>query len=207
MRPATNGPRSLTRTSDLAAVRRIADARVARDRQGRVGGGHRVHVVDLAARRLPAVELATVPGREAALAERHVARRRHVLAAERLVRLVGAAGADRLDARLGVGDARQVGRRIGARPVGVARQRARLRRHGARRLAGGSGGATAQHRCHREGPSESRRAGRRQDEAHGDAPYPNAAHALPPPLRLPPPASQPVRLRRRFREERRGSIP
>ena len=111
---------------DHAAVGGIPDPRVARDRQRRVRRGHRVHVVDLAARRGPAMELASVPRGQAALAERHIACRRHVVVAEHLVRLVRAARADRLDARLGIGQAGQIGGRVRARPVGIARQRRAL---------------------------------------------------------------------------------
>ena len=50
---------------DAAAVGRVAHARIARQRQRRVRGGHRVHVVDLAVGGAPAMELAPVPGGQA----------------------------------------------------------------------------------------------------------------------------------------------
>ena len=62
--------------------------RIRRQRQRRVRRGHRVHVVDLSDRGLFAVELASVPGRDAALLVRAQRRRRHVFPAKHRVRPV-----------------------------------------------------------------------------------------------------------------------
>ena len=63
------------------AGRDVGHARIRRQRQRRMRGGHRVHVVGLADRRLLAVELAAVPRRDAALLVRPQRGRRHVVLA------------------------------------------------------------------------------------------------------------------------------
>ena len=66
-RLSTNGPRSLTFTTTRLPFVEIRDLDPGRQRQRRVRGRHRVHVVGLAARGREPVEIAAVPRRDAAL--------------------------------------------------------------------------------------------------------------------------------------------
>src|SRR5512134_2914662 len=110
------------------AVGEVGDARVARDRQDRVRGGHLVHVVLLAAGGRVAVVALAIPARRAALLEDAHLRERHVLAAHGLVGTVGIA-VQRLGLRHGVrhgGNARGI-----ARPVVLVVAAGALLRRGA----------------------------------------------------------------------------
>ena len=73
-----NGPRSLTRTTTLAAVLRVAHHGVAGQRHGLVRRRHRVHVVDLAGGGAAAVKGPAVPGGDAGLGDRRILRERRV---------------------------------------------------------------------------------------------------------------------------------
>ncbi len=123
---------------------------------------HRVHVVDLAGRRALAVELAAVPGADAALPVRRARQVRHVVDAEHVVRTVRAARV-LLDARHGVGKQVEVGRRMVAGPVVEVVAAALPRR--ARRVRGDAGvrrRRAARGRFGRPAPPGRRRAGREQ---------------------------------------------
>src|SRR5258706_12144787 len=96
---------------DAATVRKVGDAGVRRQRQRRVGGTHRVHVVRLACRRFLVVEPAPVPRREPALLVWPEAGRRYIVAAEHRVRAVGET-AERLESRDRVGETVEVRGRI-----------------------------------------------------------------------------------------------
>ena len=100
----------------LAAIAQVGDLGVARDRQGLVRGGHRVHVVRLAERGGRGMESGAVPRGRAAL-DPAVALRHHVVAlAEHFVERWIAARAARFGARHGVGNREHVGGRLRARP-------------------------------------------------------------------------------------------
>ena len=120
---------------DHALARRdVGHARIGGQRQRRVGGRHRVHVVGLADRRLLAMELAAVPRCDAALLVRAERRRGDVVAAEHRVRTVGRA-TERLEPRARVGDRIEIGRDVFAWAVvlvvaGLSGRRSWCRRAG-----------------------------------------------------------------------------
>jgi hypothetical protein len=114
-----------------------------------VRGGHRVHVVALAAGGLLTVEALAVPAREAALAERLYRGERHIALAEDFIGTIGEA-AERLGARLGIRDGGEVVRQlvaravvlvVAARPPRISRD---LRRGRIRCLGGRSTGAAGE---------------------------------------------------------------
>mmetsp|Transcript_37534 Transcript_37534/g.87595 ORF Transcript_37534/g.87595 Transcript_37534/m.87595 type:complete len:303 (-) Transcript_37534:509-1417(-) len=119
-----------------------------------MGGRHRVHVVDLAAGGGPAMELAAVPGREAAVHVGRVVGDGLIALAQHLVGLVGPAAADGFDPRFGVGHLGEVGRRVGQRAVaddaGGWRGRGSGRRGRQRRACR----AAAHQRQHQQGQGE-----------------------------------------------------
>ena len=86
------GPAIVHSNHDRALVREIGDAHEARQRQGRMRGGYRVHIVALPDRRLAAMELPTVPTGDTALTHRLARLRRCIRLAKRCIGLVRVVG-------------------------------------------------------------------------------------------------------------------
>jgi hypothetical protein len=155
----------------------IGDVRhpnVARDRQGRVRGGHPVHVVALAARRGIAVVAATIPGRDATHLVGLEPRHRPILAPEDDIGPTGARQ-HRLRTGHGIRNGSDVGRRIAARAivevVAAAATTARPR-----------GSAIGRPATTRRGAAAGPRAGTQQ-QCHGQSKH-QAAETDPGPPRL-----------------------
>ena len=94
------------------AVGHVGHAHIAWQRQGRMSGGHRVHVIGLAAGGFLAVKLAPVPRARTALTEHAVARDWHIGAAKHHIGPVGGAAQGRLVDRNRIGRGLEIGRRI-----------------------------------------------------------------------------------------------
>src|SRR5688572_2884653 len=101
---------------DALPAANTGHSHIAWQRQRRMRGGHREHVVDLAARGSVAVKLLAVPRCQPALAKRNIGRQRRVTAAQRNVRPIGARE-EWLDPRHRIGSRRNVARRPIRRPV------------------------------------------------------------------------------------------
>src|SRR5690606_6293292 len=99
-----------------AAVGDVGDPHITRDRQHRVRGGHRVHVIGLAGGGRLAVITASVPGRDAARPVGFEPGHRRVAAAHDRVRPLGAA-VQGFDFRYRIGDGGDIGGRMGAGSV------------------------------------------------------------------------------------------
>ena len=119
---------------------------VARNRQRRVSGGHRVHIVGFAAGGALAVEFAPVPAANAALPERPQLSRRLVILAEHGVGIVGET-VQWLGLGFCIGDGRQIDRSVLARAIVLVVAAATLCRGG--RLFGRflQLGCALHHRC------------------------------------------------------------
>ena len=141
-RPGQNGPRSLIADDDAAPGGDAGHASVARDRQRRVRGGHRVHVVDLAAGGALAVELAAVPAREPALAELRARSARARTPCRRRRRDCSRTGSAARRAAARPGSRSRSGGAVVAGPV-VEVVAAAAARRWRRRRRGGRGGALA----------------------------------------------------------------
>ncbi|KAG0775660.1 hypothetical protein G6F22_013136 [Rhizopus arrhizus] len=135
---------------DRLAVNQAGDARIAGDRQRRVGGRHGVHVVGLADGRGIAVEFLAVPGRDAALLVRLAAGVGHIALAEHHVRPVGAAGVG-FDARHRIGHLVQVRRGIRIRAVVLVIPAALFASTGGRTSGHGNGQQQHQDQVERAG--------------------------------------------------------
>ena len=101
---------------DAAPVAYVGHPRIGGQRQGRMGGGHREHVVGFAGRRFLAVEFLAVPAADALLVERGDRRFRGVILAENDVRAIGET-VQRFVTRFGVGEVVQVVRDVIPRSV------------------------------------------------------------------------------------------
>ncbi len=136
---------------DAPSVRDVGHSRVGRQGQGRMRGGHGVHVVGLACRGFGIVEFLAVPRGDAALLVRTQTRRWHVVTPEDRVRPVCEA-IQCLETRRGIGNCVEIGGRIVSGPVVLIIAAAALRSFD----SGGSGRCLGRSRC-RTGAEHQRR--------------------------------------------------